>query len=143
MSLTISIDSESVNIVLPDTTIEHYKFEYAEGNNYAKGNAETISMLLTIDVMEILSLEGSPEDNHKMVQDLKDWTEYEHANKESHKEYYRKVTLNNNFDNKDIRTIILSHAYINKTMEEYNPIKGQHLITLELMQREDMLDYGD
>lgn len=142
MPLTLNIDSGSTKLELPNTTIKHYKFDYAEAKNYAKGNTELVRLNVTVDVMEILSLEDAPGDNQKMVQDLRDWSEYVYTGKDSYEEYYRKVTLKNYFSEEEVRTLVLSHAYVNKSTESFDPLKGRHTITLELLQKGDVLDYG-
>ena len=142
MPLTINIDSESVKLELPEATIENYKFDYAEGDNYSKGYPETIRLYLSIDVMKLLSLDSSPNDSISLVQQLRNWCEYEYTHEDSYKEYYRKVTLKNYFDDEEIRTIVLSHAYVNKSTESLDPLQVKHSITLELWQKGDGLDYG-
>ena len=142
MPLTLNIDSASAKLELPNTTVKYYKFDYAESENYAKGNAELIRLSVTLDVMEILSLKGKPEDNQKLVQDLRDWSEYIYIGKDSYEEYYRKVTLKNYFGEEEVRTLVLTHAYVKKSTESFNPLKGNHTITLELLQKGDVLDYA-
>jgi hypothetical protein len=143
MPLVLSIDSESAELELPDTTVTDYKFDYSQPNdNVAKGYAERIGLIVTIDVKEILSLKGSFEDNLRLVQDLRDWAEYVVCtNSDSYEKYYRKVTLKNYFGEEQVRLLELSHAYVNKSTESYEPLKGKHTIILELLQRGDKHSY--
>jgi len=148
MALTLSINSDSKTLELPETTIQRYKFDYAEADNYSKGNTETVRLNITVDVMEILSLPGSNEDNLDLVQNLRDWSQYMHTEKDSEKEYYRNVTLENIFRDTskgvdiEIREILLSHAYVNRAMESIDTVNGKHTLTLQLLQRGDMLKYA-
>ena len=142
MPLTLSIASDSITFKLPDTTIKRYKFDYSEADNYAKGNTEMLKLSITIDVMEILSLEGSmSERNIGLVQNLRDWSEYKYTETDSHKEYYRKVILKNEYCDEEVRTLYMSHAYVNKSVESFNPLKATHTIALELLQKGDELEY--
>jgi len=55
--------------------------------------------------------------------------------------YYRKVTLKNYFGEEEIRSLELSHAYVDKSNESFEPLKGKHIIILELSQKGDMHSY--
>ena len=143
MPLILNINSEFVKLELPDTTVTEYEFYYAQPkNNAAKGYAEQLRLIVTIDVREILSMEGSFEDNLKLLQELRDWAEYVvRTNADSYDKYYRNVTLINYFGEEEIRSLELSHAYVNKSTEFLEPLKGKHTITLELLQKEDKRSY--
>jgi len=142
MPLILSIDSESAKLELSDTTIVNYKLDYAQpSNNVAKGHADMIRLTVTIDVMEVLSLEGSFEDNLNTVHELRDWGEYVYTNDNSYEKYYRKVTLKNYFGDEEIRTLELSHALVSKSRESIDPLRGKHTIRLELLQKEDKHRY--
>ena len=141
MPLIINIDSESANLELPDSTIKHYKFDFAEGNNYAKGTITIVKLSITIDIKGILNLSVALEDKLKLIQDLRDWSECLCISDESSKEYYRKLTLKNYFGHEEVRLLTLSHAYIDQAVESVDFLNGKHTITLKLLQKEDMLDY--
>ena len=143
MPLTMDINSAAKKLNLSETTIKHYKFNYAEADNYAKGNPEVIGLDVTIDFREILSSDGSPAANKQLVQDLRDWAEYDPRETGSFEEYYREVSLNNYFGENEVREIALSDAYVNKATESVDLLSGKHTLTLELLQKEDMLGYGD
>jgi len=143
MPLVVKIESDLVKLELPDTTVVDYKFDYAQpSNNVAKGYAERIRLIVTIDVKEILGLEGSFENNLKLVQELRDWAEYDmHATGDSSGKYYRRVILKNYFGAEEIRSLELSHAFIDKSTESFEPLKGKHIITLGMSQKGDMHSY--
>jgi len=140
-TLSIEFESEQEKLELPDTTLKGYKFDYAEGDNLSKGHPVMIRLIVTIDVMEILSHTDSFDDNLKFVQYLRDWSDYKNTHNDSIKKYYRRVTLKNHAEEEEIRTLMLSHAYVEKATELFDPLKGKHTITLELMQRKDKLRY--
>jgi len=142
MSLYITIESESTEIKLPESTIENYSFEYAIGSSYTKVYPKLFRLCVTIDVMEIMSMDSLPGDNLKLLQELRNWSEFVYVGTNTSGEYFRKVTLNNYFDNEEVRTIILSHAYVNKAKEFLDPSECKHTITLELLQRGDKLNYA-
>ena len=142
MPLTLNIESGSAKLELPNTTVKHYRFDYAESDNYAKGNTDLIRLNVTVDVMEILSLAGATKDNQKLVQDIRDWSKLIYTDKDSYEEYYRKVTLKNYVSEEEVRTLVLRHAYVNKSTESFDPLKGNHTITLELLQKGDVLDHA-
>ena len=142
MPLILNIDSGTVKLELPDTTVINYKFDYAQqSDNVAKGHAVLLRLIVTIDVMEVLSLEGSFEENLKIVQELRDWGECVYTNDNCYEKYYRKVTLKNIFEEEEIRSLELSHALVDKSTESIDPLKGKHTIRLELLQKGDKHRY--
>jgi len=141
MAISVEILSGDNKLELPITTVKNYHFDYAEGDNYAKGNTELLRLNLTIDVREILSMDGAFEDNLKLVQDIRDWMDCVYMNDDSYDEYYRQVTVINYFIKEELRKLRLDSAYVSTSEEFVDLVNGKHLITLELLQKEDELEW--
>lgn len=141
MALTVAIESESLELILPDGAISGYLFS-SGATGYAKSYPDYIKLQLDISVPALLGyMKAYVEDNEALVEKLRFWGNLKYEG--SDPEYFRLVTLRHTFGDELFREIKLSHAYVKEYSEIVDISSRSHVIRLDLFQREDMLRYGE
>ena len=141
MPLFASIECEGLELSLPDTVLNGYRFSYVLPEvSYAKTRPEIAALHIEIDVTELLSNDlAALEESEEMLENLRAWGQYIFGVSEPAEQYYRRVKLTHTQKDEVFRELVLSHAYVERLVETYDLGAGKHTMMLELSQKEGWL----
>ena len=140
MPLFATISGGGAELDLPNNVLANYYF-CSDTSGYAKAYTHYIKLHLDIDVLALLSNgPASLEENQELLENIRAWGNLKFSGADS--SYYRYVTLTHTHGDELFRKIELTHAYVENFLETVELVKREHMVRLELLQKEEFLRYA-